>query len=230
MSELRKIAILGNASSSLNQAPFEDESWEIWALGRESRRVDRYFEIHHPEIVNPELIARYKSTSSEVFVMHDLPGVANAVYYPVEIVQNLFKTDYFTSSIAWMIALAIMENASEIGLWGIDMICGDEYINQRPCVEYWIGIAKGNGIIVHIPETSALCKANFVYGLTEKKNLKDEAINIEFLKNRIEKYKLDKHKISQTLAAIDGASQEAQLLIDYLENYSRGGIIPGKGE
>jgi hypothetical protein len=88
---------------------------------------------------------------------------------------------YFTNSISYLIALAIyelkgVEQGSIIGLWGVDMaqqglqsgsVAGwftSEYARQRPSVEYWLGIAEGLGIKIHVPDQSDILKTACIYG------------------------------------------------------------------
>lgn len=86
---------------------------------------------------------------------------------------------YFTNSISWMIAQAIMDlcpggpgtpvvEGAEIGIWGVDMMMGggngSEYGWQRPSCEFFIGWARACGITVHLPDASDLLKAAFPYG------------------------------------------------------------------
>lgn len=79
--------------------------------------------------------------------------------YPFEEVSATVG-DYFNSSIAYLLALAIHEGADRIGLWGVDMLDAEEYGYQRPNCEYLIGFARGRGIDVVVHETSPLCKFN----------------------------------------------------------------------
>ena len=51
-----------------------------------------------------------------------------------------------------------------IGVFGIDLIVGEEYTDQRPCAEYWLGQAMARGIMLMIPEKSALLKQHYRYG------------------------------------------------------------------
>jgi len=62
-----------------------------------------------------------------------------------------------------MIALAITEGFEEIGIYGVDMAVGKEYIKERPSVEYFLGIARGRGIKVIIPDACDLLKTRFIY-------------------------------------------------------------------
>lgn len=129
-----KIAIVGTASSSVGEAPWKDESWQIWSLGRNSESCPRYnqwFELHTKDV----LIAAnafdtrmpfLKECGSRLIVGHHWEELPEAQIYPWAAIINLFGT-YLTSSLAEMIALAITQNPAEIGVWGVDMVCPDEY-------------------------------------------------------------------------------------------------------
>lgn len=77
------------------------------------------------------------------------------------------EVDYFTSTPGQMIVTAIFEGYGEIQLYGIDLLQAEEYAYQRPGAEYWIGVARGLGIKVLVPPSSAILKANYVYGYVE---------------------------------------------------------------
>ena len=85
--------------------------------------------------------------------------------YPLDDVVKKFKSEYFTSSIAYMLALAIMKKPKEISLWGIDLEHGTEYAHQRPCILYWIGQAEARGI--KVTTSSMLAKTPFMYGYSD---------------------------------------------------------------
>ena len=55
----------------------------------------------------------------------------------------------------------------EIEVWGVDMAVGSEYQNQRPSCEFWLGVAAGMGIKIHIPAEADLLKSRFLYGFEE---------------------------------------------------------------
>ena len=52
---------------------------------------------------------------------------------------------YFTSSPAWMLALAMLQGATEVHIYGIHLATEHEYIEQRPQFEYLIGRFLGSG-------------------------------------------------------------------------------------
>jgi len=64
-----------------------------------------------------------------------------------------------------MMAVAILEGYDHIAIYGVDMhVDDDEYFWQRPCLETWIGFAKGRGIDVYIHPTSPVLKSHYVEG------------------------------------------------------------------
>lgn len=73
---------------------------------------------------------------------------------------------------------------------------------QRPGSEYLIGYARGMGIPVFVPEQSALCKANYVYGWTEP------PLGTEKVKPLLD-YVEDKTGLSQK--AVDKANNDAHV-------------------
>lgn len=90
--------------------------------------------------------------------------------FPFAEAEKLMGVTYFTSSFSYMLAMAIMEGATEIGIWGVDLVHGEEYEEQRPCAEYLLGIARAKGIKITIPQQSALLKSPWVYGRDDTPN------------------------------------------------------------
>ncbi len=96
-----------------------------------------------------------------VYMLDHQPDIPMSKRYPIEEVTALVGktnrgTPYLESSIAYMIAQAILERVDRIGIWGVDLHCDSEYAYQRPNTEYLIGLARGRGIKVYIPPQSVL--------------------------------------------------------------------------
>jgi len=72
--------------------------------------------------------------------------IPTAKEYPLQEVVKRFGTCYFTSSIEYMIAYALMKGATKLKFYGINMTVKQEYIDQKPGVEFWLGMAKGMGV------------------------------------------------------------------------------------
>lgn len=167
----RKVAIVGTAPSSRTLAPFDDPTWEIWVIKLYNAvpRWDRWYEIHDLESGKarwPKDYTAFLQTDhgKPVYMQETSPEIPNSVRFPREEIIKVFGR-YFTNSIAWMIAHAMVEGVDEIGLFGVDMAQDTEYRYQRPCCEYYIGLAVGRGITVHIPPQSDLLKSQKLYAM-----------------------------------------------------------------
>ena len=84
------------------------------------------------------------------------PEIPLSKPYPLREVVNRFGTPYFTNTICYMIAMAIIEEVTHIQLWGIFQGGYQEYLRERKGVEYWLGLAAGFGIKVEVRGVSLL--------------------------------------------------------------------------
>ena len=114
------------------------------ALGTYGDRIDTYFCMHKGQDIN---------TEKEVITL---------LNYPLEDIELRYKTNYFNNSIAYMIAYALYNGATEINLWGCDAEKASEYEFERPCIAYWIGIANSLGC--KVKNSSGLTEPPFKYG------------------------------------------------------------------
>jgi hypothetical protein len=92
-----------------------------------------------------------------------------SVKYPVEEIISEFGIDYFQSSVDFMLAMAIYEGYEEIYLYGVDMSVAGEYETQKPSGSFWLGVAKGRGINIFLPDNCDLLKSYFRYGYEDEK-------------------------------------------------------------
>lgn len=194
----KKIAIVAKAPSTRDQAPYDDDSWEIWGLGDQAmpgypnpiKRWDRWFEIHDLDDGFRRWLPQYRdwvcqNHGKPLYINAPHPDAPHAKIYPKREVFAYFDKfltnqdgdplHYFTNSVSWMLALAIYEGATEIGIYGVDMAqhgvgLKSEYAYQRPSVELWLGIAAGKGIKVTIPKESDLLKTPHLYGFDSETN------------------------------------------------------------
>ena len=165
----KKIAIVGT-SPCWHKAPIDDNSWEIWTLGGNAGIIPRYtrwFELHTQRVLKAakgwDAIFPFLGEAGDKLTLgHYCPELPFAKLYPLDEIKAKFGT-YFTSSIALMLALAIHEGADEIGIWGVEMLADEEYARQRPCVEYYLGIAQASGINIVIAEESPILRAERMY-------------------------------------------------------------------
>ena len=153
-----KVAVVGLASSTHGDAPWADPSWEKWGLPWDDKGwpfMARHFEMHDLRLLHSEHSRRQTGYFDR---LKDCEQLYTQDNYPFEAVAESIGQAYWNSSIAYIMALAIHEGATEISLFGVDMDGGDEYAYQRPNMEYLVGVARGKGIKVTIPACSAVCK------------------------------------------------------------------------
>ena len=112
MSEL-KIALIGSAPSSIQQAPYHDPSWLVWgcspgAYGVVPKgRSNVWWELHLYEPGTPWFSPEYCEFLKQhpcVMVAEERPEIPNGKTLPVDDLLKKYGPYFFTSSIAWMMA------------------------------------------------------------------------------------------------------------------------------
>ena len=166
----KKVAIVGGGPSR-RLAPFGDETWDVWAfssLRLKTPRVARWFEMHAPGDLATQLTratparrsfreyARFlRELKCPIYMQRRLRALPHSVAYPLEAALAAFGR-CFTSTVSYMIALAILEGYDVIGVWGVHLTARSVYSRQRPGVEYLLGVARRRGIEVVLPPGSPL--------------------------------------------------------------------------
>lgn len=167
---VRKIAMCGSHDASLADAPWSDPSWEFWghasSRGWYRRRMDRYFDLHvracwtragKKGAAYPKWLGQQ---TTPIYMQDHYPEVPASVRYPKGQILNEFPDarGYFTNQVAWMIALALTEGVTTIGLFGVNYSTQGEYERQRGSAEYWLGRAAGAGVRIVLPEQCSLLR------------------------------------------------------------------------
>lgn len=179
-----KIALIGSAPSSVNLAPLNDPSWYIFgcspgAYGVAGPKSDAWLEIHRWEPQIPGHVGTGKPWFSPeyceflcrhplVFTVEPITEVQNHVVFPFHDLIAKYGPYFFTSSLAWMLAMAIeQDGVEEIALFGVDMAAHEEYQYQRPGCHHFLTLAMQKGIRVTVPPESDLLQPPFLYGFGE---------------------------------------------------------------
>ena len=116
-SQRQKIAICGFAASSRNLAPFDDPGWSIWALNQLYRhipRVDRHFDIHknfrEDNVPGTDHVGWLTEFDGPIYMSERIQEIPGSVCYPLaRVIERVAGVDYFTSTVAFMVAAAIYE-------------------------------------------------------------------------------------------------------------------------
>ncbi len=166
----KNLAVCGLATTTRHQAPFKDPDWDIWTMHMGVKlleRVDLLFEPHDPEVFGD-----YEKDYCEVLQTLNIPVMMMKKYdrFPTslklpweELVEQFGR--FFSTSVAWMMALGIRQGYERIDLYGVEMEHNTEYITQAKSVVYFIGVAEGRGIEVGMPRACQLMKNRYLYGL-----------------------------------------------------------------
>jgi len=180
--DLDNIFILGRGQTLGKCPEKKPDKSEFWGCNNvyRARQLDRLFIKTDPYIIQnrseKNLINEINEHDFPVYTLGLYPEFKNNVRYPIEEVIKEFKTSFLLNTASYMIALAIMQKPKKILLTGIDMAFGtnNEYMrNEKGCIEFWLGMAKGRNIDFIIAEGSTLLHRRDVsnyYGYTDKSN------------------------------------------------------------
>ncbi len=184
----RKIAVIGTTPHRAD-APYDDPGWEIWGVGRwhpDGRRWDRWFEVHDLVTLTSDYddpLEYLAESGKSIYVREPTPKIPNGVVYPRETIVEKFGGTYFlTSTIAWMMALALHEGVTHLGLWGVDMATAGEYATQKPGCKHFIAVARLVGVNVVVSKRSDLLREPPPYPDPETllaRKIKDRVADVE---------------------------------------------------
>lgn len=228
----RKVAIVGFATNTLHLVPWNDPEFEIWGLNQGylhmHRRADRWFEMHAPEatadVRDPDYLEWLGAQRDfPIYMIQTNPEIPNSVRFPIEQAIQYAgpsRRDYFTSSPAFMLALAGMEGFEEVHLYGINLAIGDEYFFEKACAEYWIGLLEGRGIKVYVPTASSLLKQYRRYGYSIDPR---PAMSLKImLTARRDEYRVQAEQHAANLHTVIGAMRETEALMQIAEGIDHG--------
>jgi hypothetical protein len=229
------------------------EVWILNTLGsnKEVPRFDRQFELHDLKLTQTPAHGGYYQWLVEcdkpVYVRDEPPAeMKNGVRFPLgpilEHFANMTGGGYLTNSVSMEMALAIYEHdtgtkkVSDIGLWGVDMAqhgfatgghngpFTSEYARQRPSVEFWIGVAAGKGIKIHVPAQSDLLKCACIYGYQHDAHWEKLMARRKELQQRIAGAQQREQQSHDEALYLAGALED----MAYQEQWMWGGTADGK--
>ncbi len=180
----KTVALVGMAPTSCSLAPYDEENirlggpLEIWGLNESHvwswmKKWTRWFQLHPKHYWIRDTASRgakghygwlKQDHGLPIYMQHHYEDVPNSIAYPLEeaialtgkVKQGFEAVKYYTSTLPYMIALAILEGFQRIEMYGFEMAAGDEFVPQKACAEFWMGFAAGKGLEVYIPEACSL--------------------------------------------------------------------------
>jgi hypothetical protein len=91
----------------------------------------------------------YGKQDRPIYLQEAQPDVPSSLQFPFQHIIGHFNTRFFTCSLSWQIAFAMMLGFSRIELWGYEL--GATYEFEKPCISYWIQRARNGGIDIMVP-------------------------------------------------------------------------------
>jgi len=178
--EVKSVAFVGFATTTRNLTPWEDKNIEIWGLNRAHqqewmKRWDAWFQLHSMNYLKKcigqsdgdrdhyEWLTKkhdFPLYCSEVF-----PEFPSSVRFPIEEVRKRYG-NFYTSTFAYMMAVAMLQGYKHIEAYGFEMAAGTEYYYQRDSAEYFMGLAqdwnighpKDEPYTIYLPDACHLLK------------------------------------------------------------------------
>jgi hypothetical protein len=165
------LAIVGSHPKTRDNFDFTRTDCDIWGFNEALKeewftRADAIFQLHDPVIFrsatnrNDPNHYHWLQTQTEcvVYMQDKYDDVPMSERYPLEDAMALSPGyTYFTSTVAYALALAILQGYKRIEIYGVEMETNTEYAHQRPGVAFWIGIAIAHGIeVIHHSSSNLL--------------------------------------------------------------------------
>ena len=145
---------------------FPKDAKHIWAVNSGLIDIQKHatmaFHLHDEwsDVDYDEIMGIVKKRKLPLLVCEPMDkefGITTAMVYPLkEIVEKLSGTPYFTNSVSYMIAYALYKGFTKIELYGFPMNTLLEYKEQKPSIEFWIGVATGMGIDIELHDKSTI--------------------------------------------------------------------------
>lgn len=224
-SKPRKIALLGSAVSSVGLAPIQDPEWEIWACSPANKgipRCDVWFELHNLEVKRREGLGEwleYLKPQPLVYMQKEEPDFPNSKAYPLKEMFEKYGPFWWTSQLAYMMALAIEQKPEAIGVYGVDMAANSEYNQQRLACQYFITKILEADIQLVVPPESDILEPSPLYGYCESSRQwrKYNARKLE-LQARIANLKAQEEKSAKEAAHLIGALDDMDYQLAHWAN------------
>jgi len=179
---MRELIILAMGPSRA-ECPFDAEVWSVntgyYQIARLKGHINKIFLAHGQvtKVVNGQKLLTFwwddfnqlADAGIEIINIHKVPELKSKLY-PLQRISEKFGCDYFSNTLCYMIAYAldqstykrkgkvVLKYPFKLRLYGCDMRDTGEYALEKGGIEYWIGYARGLGVIVENTEFSVLCK------------------------------------------------------------------------
>jgi len=161
-----KIAIVGTEEHTRHLAPWDDPDYQIWVFNEAAnaewcKRWDMCFQLHPPHVYQDlnngkdpkhwEWLQTDHGPHKHIVMQKIATGVPNSQAYPLELVNKRFMSNLtwedehlknFRATVSYAIALALLLEADQIDIYGVELVHTAEYRSQQMNFAFWVGMAS----------------------------------------------------------------------------------------
>lgn len=201
-------ALVGFSTVSRSFAPWNDESVTIFGINEEYnfpyfKRKEKnlvWFQLHKRDSftrLNNQNDPHHfswltKEHNFPIYMQQKWDDIPASIAFPKEEINTLLNSwtshsgatfrNYFTSTLAYLLGFAALEGYKRIEIYGFELASGTEYIRQRMCAMFLIGLLRGRGIEIYVPPVSKLLRGYGSYAYDDTMlGMRQE---LEFMANR----------------------------------------------
>ena len=184
----KPLCIIGTASTS-GEAPYDLEVdgeyvYDIWGINtalvkEDVKRLDVCFEMHPKRYWGQQMVTeRLNDFGGRVVMQDHYDQIPKSEAFPREAIKKKYHIDamgenlFVTTTMVYMVLLAIEEGYTDISLYGVHMAHESEYAYQRSSMSWVLGIIHGwildgKDYKIYLPEESQILRAEYEYGYDE---------------------------------------------------------------
>lgn len=179
---MKTVAIVGSHPDTRSDAPWDNPAVDIWVFNEAAnqswvKRWDAVFQLHLPTVYrNPHNRTDpkhwewlQKKHGKPIYMQKTDALVLDSEEYPLEQIYRRFlrgftkwtpdgldHLKYFTSTISFAFALALYQGYERVLVYGVEMASTTEYVYQRDCTAFWLGLLLGHGVKVELHSAVAI--------------------------------------------------------------------------
>jgi hypothetical protein len=169
---VKTVAIVGTEAKTRDLTPWDDLNVDIWVLNESAgnpngwvKRCNGTFQLHDPKVYksphnrsDPYHWEWLQKPRDYPIWMQDIdPFVPGSQKYPLDEINQMFSSgfqwpdeeviQFYTSTVPYMIALAVYLGYKKIKLYGVEMSSNTEYYYQQNSLSFWLGVASQYAIV-----------------------------------------------------------------------------------
>lgn len=171
-----------------------------------------------------------------IYMQKEWSDIPNCIRLPLDEITKEFLPGkpYYTSSVAYMLGLAMLMGFKRIEFYGFDMGSDTEYHYQKANFEYWLGLAHSRGFDVVLPGSTILTGKLYGYenmhtGYRQQLEMRMFELNKQFNLTKAEVIKLESQhdilkqlkdegleQVEEKLKEVKKLLQKKQALLNFL--------------